>query len=60
MSLPFLNDNVRQQEVLSLIIDAMWLYFRSVESEDQEMSKKLQAVNQSLFELSSYLEEVDY
>ncbi len=51
---------VDRMEVLSVMIDALWLYLRSVgeySSNDEQLAKKLQQANDSLYEIMSYLEE---
>jgi hypothetical protein len=51
---------VDRMEVLSVMIDALWLYLRSIkadETDDVQLNQKLKQANDSLYEIMSYLEE---
>lgn len=51
---------VDRMEVLSVMIDALWLYLRSIntdETSDTQLNQKLQQANESLYAIMSYLEE---
>jgi hypothetical protein len=52
---------VDRLEVLSVMIDALWLYLRSVSDDeaaaDELLRQKLKQADDSLYEIMSYLEE---
>lgn len=54
------NPSTNRLEVLPIMIDALWLYLRSIKNEDtkdKNLNQKLQNTSQSLYEILSYLED---